>query len=149
MDQGVDLGAELAARVADFRTRAPNVLTTCEVRIRAGHLIPRPQARHLLTIVSEALDNAARHAEATRVRVCAQTHAGDVLRITVQDDGRGLPPGLDLDALRDTGHFGLLGMTERAEFLGARLALGPGEQGRGTEVRLDVPVRQPTGEERG
>ena len=35
------------------------------------------------------------------------------LRISVYDDGRGLPPGTSLDDLRKAGHFGLVGMVER------------------------------------
>ncbi|CAL9546107.1 sensor histidine kinase [Streptomyces sp. enrichment culture] len=141
----VDLAAELKARAADLETRSP-LRTTCEPP-PSPLLLPHPEAHHILTIVTEALENTARHAQATQVRIRAATDGGDTLRITVEDDGRGLPEGLRVPSLRHRGHFGLLGMTERAGFLGARLHLGPGEHGRGTRVRLEVPL--PTGKEHG
>jgi hypothetical protein len=58
----------------------------------------------------------------------------------VQDDGRGLPPGTTLDELRRSGHFGLVGMVERAAGIGARIRIGKGRATSGTEVRLDFPV---------
>ncbi|MFF0199331.1 sensor histidine kinase [Streptomyces sp. NPDC005017] len=144
----VDLDAELAARVAHFAP-GPRPRTTYEARTGAGRplpKLPRVQARHLLAIVGEALDNADRHAAATRVRV-RLTAADGLLTLTVDDDGTGLPPGTTLENLRRSGHFGLLGMTERADFLGAHLHIGPGEGDRGTEVRLRMPL--PSGREPG
>ncbi|MCZ9340636.1 ATP-binding protein, partial [Streptomyces sp. TRM76130] len=96
-------------------------------------------ARQVLTIAGEALENAHRHAAATRVDVRAGVH-DDHLRVTVRDDGTGLPEGTSLEELRRTGHFGLVGMAERAASIGARIRIGPGERARGTEVRLDLPL---------
>jgi signal transduction histidine kinase len=73
------------------------------------------------------------------VDVSAGVVAG-LLRISVRDDGRGLPPGTTLDDLRRTGHFGLVGMVERAAGVGARIRIGRGSVARGTEVRLELPV---------
>ncbi|MFI9152133.1 sensor histidine kinase [Streptomyces sp. NPDC053367] len=135
----VDVAGELAARVAEFARRAP-LKATYEGR-PPGTPVPmsRPRCRHVLTVVAEALDNAARHAEASHARVRSEV-SGGALRITVQDDGRGLRRGTTVDELRHSGHFGLLGMTERAAFLGGTLAVGPGEDGRGTQVTLEVPL---------
>lgn len=99
-------------------------------------------ARHLLTITGEAMENAHRHACATRVDVRAVVH-DDQLHVTVRDDGRGLPPDAELERLRRAGHFGLLGMAERAAALGARLHVGRTEHPGGTEVRLDLPLPLP------
>ncbi|WP_369228247.1 sensor histidine kinase [Streptomyces sp. R39] len=98
--------------------------------------LPPPTARQLLGIAAEALENAHRHARATRVDVRAAatpTH----LVVTIHDDGRGLPPDTSLEDLRRTGHFGLLGMTERAAAVGARIEL---TTDKGTEVRVEVPL---------
>jgi signal transduction histidine kinase len=134
-----DVAGELAARVAEFAERT-RLEATYEGGPKGTALrMPRPRARHVLTIVTEALDNAARHAEARRVRVRSEMR-GRALRITVQDDGRGLRRGTTVDDLRHSGHFGLLGMTERAAFLGGTLGIAPGADGRGTEVRLEVPM---------
>ncbi|WP_308434686.1 sensor histidine kinase [Streptomyces cinerochromogenes] len=106
-------------------------------------LAPPPLApaltRHILAIATEALENAHRHASATRVDVRASVD-GHLLRLTIHDDGIGLPPGTTLERLRGSGHFGLLGMAERAAQAGARIRIGRGTHERGTEVRLDIPL---------
>lgn len=103
--------------------------------------VPSPVARHLVSVASEALENVRRHADAARVVVELAT-GGAELTLTVTDDGRGLPGGgeADLAALRGEGHFGLLGMAERAAAIGARLRLGPDPDGPGTRVRLTLPL---------
>ncbi|MFK8909460.1 sensor histidine kinase [Streptomyces sp. YS-3] len=140
-DGGVDVLAELAARVRDFAERAKEVGVSYRALSLDGPAtrVPYPVARQLLTIASEALENAHRHAGPARVDVSAGV-VGDVLRISVYDDGRGLPPGTTLDGLRRAGHFGLVGMVERAADLGARIRIGRGRAARGTEVRLDLPL---------
>ncbi|MET9373315.1 histidine kinase [Streptomyces sp. NPDC002992] len=135
----VDLASELTDRVRDFARRSG-----IEARYRGagpGSVPPVPYAvaRQLLTIASEAMENAGRHARPSRVEVSAGVDAG-LLRISVYDDGRGLPPGTTLDGLRRTGHFGLVGMVERAAGVGARLRIGRGGAAKGTEVRLELPV---------
>ncbi|MER6084051.1 ATP-binding protein [Streptomyces sp. NPDC001833] len=98
--------------------------------------LPPPTARQLLGIAAEALENAHRHAHATRVDVRAATTPTHLV-VTIHDDGRGLPPDTSLEDLRRTGHFGLLGMTERAAAVGARIQL---TTDKGTEVRVEVPL---------
>ncbi|MFD9795217.1 sensor histidine kinase [Streptomyces sp. NPDC059070] len=141
-DADVDVLSELAARVRDFSRRSTGVgvrYTPLDTAAAPLPPVPRPIARQLLTIAAEALENAHRHAGPAFVDVSAGV-VGDVLRISVRDDGRGLPPGTTLDGLRRAGHFGLVGMAERAAGLGARLRIGRGEELRGTEVRLDLPL---------
>lgn len=130
--------------------------STTEAGTEAGELkitggtppVPPPVARHLLSVAAEALENVRRHAHAARVVVELAT-GGAELTLTVTDDGRGLPAGgADLAALRAGGHFGLLGMAERAAAIGARLGLGPGPDGPGTRVRLTLPLAALTPEGR-
>ncbi len=93
-------------------------------------------------VVQEALTNVSRHAQATRavVSVNAGGHDG-AIRVTVTDDGQGLPDNGRLGPRGDglEGGFGLSGMRERAELVGGELELGPAP-GRGTTVRLTVPL---------
>ncbi|MEV5175681.1 histidine kinase [Streptomyces flaveolus] len=104
--------------------------------------LPAPLARHILSIATEALENAHRHASATRVDIRAAVD-GHLLRLAIHDDGNGLPPGTTLEELRGSGHFGLIGMVERAAQAGARIRIGRGTHERGTEVRLEVPLPAP------
>lgn len=84
-------------------------------------------------VVQEALTNAGRHAEATSVSVLLDQDSGH-LRVRVCDDGRGFDPGMP----RPTGHYGLLGMRERAEWIGARLSVDSAA-GHGTSITLMLP----------
>ncbi|MFJ2472892.1 sensor histidine kinase [Streptomyces sp. NPDC087659] len=139
LDGGVDVLSELTARTEDFARRH-------DVRARFRRLgqapvpaVPQVVARQALTIASEAMENAHRHGRPTHLDVSAGV-VGDVLRISVYDDGKGLPPGTTLDDLRRAGHFGLVGMVERAASIGARIRIGRGRHARGTEVRLELPL---------
>ncbi|MET8769669.1 histidine kinase [Streptomyces sp. NPDC004658] len=147
------LWRELAHRAAEF-TRRTGLEVTCgwdgqdadgEASDAPGlPPLPAPLARHVLSIAAEALENAHRHASATRVDIRAAVD-GPLLRLTIHDDGTGLPPGTTLEELRGSGHFGLLGMVERAAQAGARIRIGRGTHERGTEVRLEVPLPAPPG----
>ncbi len=87
-----------------------------------------------LRIAGEALANARKHAACRAVRVtCA--YGRRALRLEVRDDGRGFDP----DRAAANGHFGLVGMRERAGAIGARLTV-ESAPGRGTAVRLELPL---------
>ncbi|WP_373686402.1 sensor histidine kinase [Streptomyces lunaelactis] len=136
---GVDVVAELVARTDDFARRTGLRATWRSLGSTPVPDVPHAVARHLLTIASEAMENAHRHARPTYVDVSVGVVDG-ALRISVYDDGRGLPPGISLDDLRRAGHFGLVGMVERAAGIGARIRIGRGRATKGTEVRLELPV---------
>ncbi|TXS22756.1 sensor histidine kinase [Streptomyces sp. ms191] len=82
-------------------------------------------------IVQEALTNVVRHAHARSASVRLR-YAEGVVGIVVSDDGRGAQPG-------SAGH-GLVGIRERAAAHGGTAVTGPGPDGRGFEVRVEIPV---------
>jgi two-component system sensor histidine kinase UhpB len=84
-------------------------------------------------VAQEALTNVIRHSRATRAELELATD-GDRLRVVVRDNGRGMPTG-DLPA----GSNGIIGMRERAMLVGGTLTV-KSEEGKGTEVALDVPL---------
>ena len=86
-------------------------------------------------ISREALSNAFRHAQASTVEIEVE-YATACLHVTVRDNGCGIDP-LVLSSGRD-GHFGLPGMRERAERIGAQVKVYS-RPGAGTEVELRVP----------
>ncbi|MFH8516633.1 sensor histidine kinase [Streptomyces gelaticus] len=139
LDGGVDVIRELRARADDFTRRHELTATFRLLNDVPIPQVPQVVARQLLTIASEAMENAHRHAQPTYLVVLAGVK-GDVLRVSVYDDGRGLPPGTTLDDLRHAGHFGLVGMVERAASIGARIRIGKGKATKGTEVRLELPI---------
>ena len=91
----------------------------------------------LYRIAQEALNNAVQHAGGDRVDL-ALALDGETLRLTVDDDGTG-PPAADALDYASRGHYGLLGMQERADLLRGALDLGRGPLG-GTRVALSVPL---------
>ena len=88
-------------------------------------------------IALEILRNAYRHGQATRIE--AEIRYDDqVLRVRIRDNGR----GIDQNVLKEggvAGHWGLRGVRERAERIGAQLDFWS-EAGAGTEVQLTVPA---------
>jgi PAS domain S-box-containing protein len=94
-----------------------------------------PIQEEIYRIGREALVNAFRHSQAKHVEFELEYAESD-LRLRVRDNGCGIDPEV-LDSGR-TGHWGLAGMHERAEKIGARLKIRtPAEAG--TEVELSVP----------
>ena len=86
----------------------------------------------LFSIAHNAMTNAFRHSRAHRVTI-ALSFDDDGLRMSVSDDGTGLPGDY-----ADRGH-GFRNMRRDAERMGGRLEVGPGESGRGTTVTCVVP----------
>jgi signal transduction histidine kinase/ligand-binding sensor domain-containing protein len=98
--------------------------------------LPSDMEQHLLRIAQEAVTNVLKHAGASKVWVKLHMEARK-LYLRVADNGHGFE---QKDAFSSkVGHFGLLGMRERAERLGGELHLAshPGE---GTEVEVTVPL---------
>jgi signal transduction histidine kinase len=100
----------------------------------------------IYSIGREAVTNAFRHSHASKIEVELE-YASDRLRVLVRDNGTGIDPHV-LRVGRD-GHWGLLGMRERATKIGAKLRVLSSPAG-GTEVELSVPshiafVSQPSG----
>jgi signal transduction histidine kinase len=124
-----DLGLEASlARLAD-RLRTPAL----QVDLSVAELPPLPAAVDVACyrIAAEALANAARHAQATRVAVRVEVEDGE-LRLWVGDDGSGLPA-----TPRQRG-LGLASMRQRAEEVGGRFELTSGATGTAVSVALPV-----------
>ena len=99
---------------------------------------------HVYLIGREALINAFRHADAKNIEVELE-YAPRRLRVAVGDDGRGIDKRLLQSEVYK--HWGLRGMRERSEKIGARLRIF-GRQMAGTEIELSVSVRVAFGDER-
>ena len=96
--------------------------------------IVRDEVHH---IASEAVRNAGRHAQASRIE--AVTEYGDRhFRLRVSDNGKGIDSKIPAEGGR-TGHQGLPGMRERAELAGGTLTLRSTPEF-GTEIELTIPA---------
>jgi signal transduction histidine kinase/ligand-binding sensor domain-containing protein len=95
-------------------------------------------AAEIRRIVGEALFNIARHARANSVDV-AITYGVRQLGVQIRDDGVGIAPSVLAQGSKE-GHFGLIGMRERAERIGGALSIDS-RAGKGTDVILTLPAR--------
>ena len=91
----------------------------------------------LLRIAGEAIRNAVQHSGAARIEVALLY--GRQVQLSVRDNGRGLPDDVSAAGSRP-GHFGLVGMRERAESVGGKCTI-VSLPGQGTEVYVTVPGR--------
>ncbi|MEO8049281.1 MAG: two-component regulator propeller domain-containing protein [Acidobacteriota bacterium] len=99
--------------------------------------LPAEVKYNLLCIVQEAITNSIKHSGARTIEVSLACSAND-LRLSVRDDGRGLSRP---DGNGRAGHFGMIGMKERASQIGAEMEVAS-TPGRGTKVSVRVPVAQ-------
>lgn len=92
----------------------------------------------ILRTAGEGLTNIARHAQARQVwlTLCQE---GQNITLTVRDDGVGFDPAT---ATRGNGHYGLLGLCERAQLVGGALAI-VSTPGAGTTLTLRLPLSAP------
>jgi len=98
-----------------------------------------PELRwEMLSILKEALRNVERHAAAEKVRVALEDK-DEVLVLAISDDGVGSDRIGDVENLGRNGHFGLVGMFERAERVGGRLKV-ESSPGAGTTVTAVAPL---------
>jgi signal transduction histidine kinase len=132
------LGLEPALMALVDRTRRSGVDVDCEVRLEGGDQATAPArlAPDLETgvyrVVQEALTNAGKHGEASRVFVSV-VRDGEQVHVSVRDDGHGF------DTAAETAGFGVAGMRERVELLDGRLTLSSAA-GEGTTVTATLPL---------
>lgn len=123
---------DLPATAHEFLTRVQQrsgIETRAQLHIEQR--LPFLIERELWQIVREAILNAERHSQARQLTVAAHQHDDRVV-LTVRDDG----VGIDATSARPDS-YGLLGMRERAERLGAQLGIRSLPD-RGTEVRVEL-----------
>ena len=93
--------------------------------------------RAVIRIVGEALRNVAQHAGATTAKV-ALLYDQDGVVVTVEDDGKGFDVDETFRGAEERGHFGVVGMRERAEAASGHLVVRS-EPGKGSIVRASIP----------
>lgn len=133
-----DLGLVTALDMLARETSQANHLEVDFQQSGQEHRMSREVELALYRIAQEALNNVVHHAKAQH----AALHIGfdKEIKLEVTDDGIGFSVPKSPTDFAPSGHFGLLGMGERADLIGARLEV-QSEAGRGTRlsVRLAVP----------
>jgi signal transduction histidine kinase len=132
--EGQDLAAALQSGTEQW-IAGSDVEVSIDVSGQQNSL-PQDMEQHLLRIAQEAVTNVLKHAGAHKIWVKLHMEARR-LYLRIVDDGRGFE---QKDVFSDlAGHFGLIGMRERAERLGGELHL-KSRPGEGTQVEVTVPL---------
>jgi signal transduction histidine kinase len=111
-----ELLAELRQRVQNRLTHG-GIYLIWDVDTSLGLVLEAPAAQHVLAMLSEAIANVIKHAEATQIRLVARV-SGHAVVIRIIDNGRGF------DARAVASGRGLPGMRNRALAIGATLEMG-------------------------
>ena len=129
MDEFDGLEQALDAEVQRFENATA---IPCELDVQLSCELPGSIIDTSLRIVSEALTNVARHAQASHAWVAVENVDGQLI-LEIRDNGQGFNP-----ETVEAGHYGLLGMHERARLAGGRLNV-TSEQGQGTTIKITLP----------
>jgi signal transduction histidine kinase len=141
---GLRLSADMFANLDDVfretgRALSENYIAGFSFMASGGRREVVAQVRdEIYHIGREAMFNAFQHAQASTIEAILH-YGADALVLTIRDDGA----GMDQEILRQgkrPGHWGLTGMRERADGLGADLFIRS-RPGKGTEVVIEVPAR--------
>jgi two-component system NarL family sensor kinase len=140
-DEIIDLGP-YAFKEITFATAIEACLSVwqrrygLEVRLAIERVeLPPELANDLFRIAQEAVVNAGRHAEASRVELSLRTVDSQV-ELRVADDGKGFDGARPAS---EPGHLGLQSMRERAELMDGELEIESSD--RGTRVLVRAPLR--------
>ena len=131
-----ELGLEVAIDdlVSQWRSRFPKVQFELTIPETLGGRLPEAFQVAVYRMVQESLTNVSRHSGATKVAVTLQAKSepkGQKLSISIQDNGRGFNP-------KKVSGFGIAGMRERFEGLGAELNIQ--SSNKGTVVTALIPL---------
>jgi signal transduction histidine kinase len=133
LEQGVWLA--LRGLVDEMREVAgPDIKMVWYSNVTERLSLAEEQATALYRIAQEALTNTVKHSGAKNITVVLEREAGGVIRLSITDDGVGMP--LVAPGERDH-HYGLAGMRERAAMIDARLSIAS-TQGEGTRVTVEL-----------
>ena len=131
------VGAALEAAARPFARTYPDLALELDAQA-TGRRWPAAVQTAAYRIAQEALSNAGRHAEASRVAVSLREEDRHAV-VEVRDDGRGFDAETpDLDLVRSA-HFGLAGLRERAVALGGEVRI-TSALGEGTTVLARLPL---------
>lgn len=137
--QQFGLAAALRSHADRLRDRSSDLEVELDLA-EDGPSLPEAVALSLFRVAQEAMNNAVQHGEADHLQVQLR-YPDQSVALTVEDNGVGFELPDDWHTLADQDHYGLLGMQERAEAIGADLDVEstPGE---GTQIGLRGPIEE-------
>ena len=127
-----DTLSEWLTQLASAFENSTGILASFTLQADVPVFLPEIQAQ-LVRIVQEALNNVRKHAQASQVGIHLREWSDDLV-LEITDNGRGFDP----DDVPSLAQYGLRGMRERAELIGADFQI-ISQPGLGTTVRLSLP----------
>ena len=121
-----------------LKTLARRCPVPVSLAVAVERRLPDPVEVAAYYVVAEALTNAAKYAQASKVTVCAETK-GASLFVSVQDDGIG-----GADSRKGSG---IIGLKDRVEVLGGHMQI-TSRSGDGTSLDITIPVKGPDPDQR-
>jgi signal transduction histidine kinase len=114
-----------------------NISCELDAQLPDSLLLPSTTSLHARRALSEMLANVARHAEATTVSVQLRLAEDGSLLIEVVDNG----VGFEVETAVRPGHYGIIGLKERARLTGGRFSIESSPEG-GTKALLRLPLEE-------
>jgi NarL family two-component system sensor histidine kinase YdfH len=135
----ISLTGMITQLVADFDQSSGITIDLNVAQLPADLAVPELVVEHASRIISEALFNIVQHAQAAQISLTVIS-AANQLEIAVKDDGLGFDPA----RIGQDGHYGLLGMQQRAQQLGGT-CLVVSQPNQGTLIKVAFPLTQQGG----
>jgi two-component system, NarL family, sensor histidine kinase YdfH len=132
-EEPVPFSQQLAALCADWQ-RETGMAGDCRIQPETADSLTPVQQEHIERMVSEALTNVGKHAQATAVIIHLH-QKDDQLQLAISDNGQGFDP----DAVPTQGHYGLRGLRERVRLLDGTVTI-EAAPGQGTTIRVSLPL---------
>jgi signal transduction histidine kinase len=129
-----DLGLVTALEMLVRETSQNNTVNIGFQKMGDEKRLSREVELALYRIAQEALNNIVRHSEAKRAELLISFEEKET-KLEVSDNGKGFDMPRSPTDFAPNGHFGLLGMRERADLIGARLEV-ESTPGKGTRLRV-------------
>ena len=127
-----DLNEAIKTDAERFQTSTgiPSTLELCQTPSISPQLV-----ENILRAINEGLMNIAKHAEATEA-IISMTCEDEYLSIEISDNGTGFNPS---EAVGRSGHYGLVGIRERARLYGGSLTI-ESQPTQGTTLKIQLPL---------
>ena len=130
------LSETLLDAVSHWQAQTPNIAIKLKL---SGNLDGLGEVLNIniYRMVQESINNALKHAEAKTISIKLSLTKSNLLELLIKDDGK----GMDVDAVDQSNHFGLLGMRERVEGLRGNFSV-KSKANTGTEIKINIPVHK-------
>jgi signal transduction histidine kinase len=130
------LGAALSSYLHDWGNRT-GIEVELDIDENFGRL-PEGIELSIFRIVQEGVNNIRKHADASHAEITLKHTSPRMLLVSIADNGIGLQNSFSLGELGESGHFGLLGISERVALMGGRLHFQNLPEG-GLMIQVEIP----------